>query len=195
MAETKPASGRPWRRWLAALHRDLGYLAAGTTLVYALSGLALNHRAHWNPSYRNLDRTFHVAPIATDLPEARVVAEALARLGEREAPKNTFQPDAETLQVFFAQRTYTLDLPTGKVLVQGLQPRPVLHTLNLLHRNGPRGPWTWIADAYAATLLFLALSGLFILKGRFGLKGRGGWLTAAGVALPLVVWAWWSLRA
>ena len=40
-----------WRRWNNILHRDIGYLAVGLTVVYAISGVAVNHRADWNPSY------------------------------------------------------------------------------------------------------------------------------------------------
>ena len=34
-----------------AVHRDAGYLVAGLTLLYAVSGVAVNHRAEWNPSW------------------------------------------------------------------------------------------------------------------------------------------------
>ena len=33
------------------LHRDLGYLFVGMIIVYALSGIAINHRKDWNPNY------------------------------------------------------------------------------------------------------------------------------------------------
>ena len=32
-------------------HRDIGYLIAGLTIIYALSGIALNHKNDWNPNY------------------------------------------------------------------------------------------------------------------------------------------------
>jgi len=32
-----------WRSWLRAVHRDFGYLAVGFTIIYAVSGLAINH--------------------------------------------------------------------------------------------------------------------------------------------------------
>ena len=32
-----------WRGWLRAVHRDFGYLAVGFTLIYAVSGIAINH--------------------------------------------------------------------------------------------------------------------------------------------------------
>ena len=38
------------RKWLRILHRDLGYLVAGLTIVYAISGIAVNHVQDWNPN-------------------------------------------------------------------------------------------------------------------------------------------------
>jgi len=32
------------QRWFRNLHRDIGYLAVGITLVYALSGFFLSHK-------------------------------------------------------------------------------------------------------------------------------------------------------
>ena len=45
------------RPWIRAVHRDLGYLAVGLTLVYALSGLAVNHVSDWDPSFQSYERT------------------------------------------------------------------------------------------------------------------------------------------
>ncbi len=39
-----------WRRVLVGLHRDIGFLILGLTLVYGVSGIAVNHRHHWNPN-------------------------------------------------------------------------------------------------------------------------------------------------
>ena len=39
-----------WRAWLRAIHRDVGYLAVGFTIIYAVSGIAINHRGDsFNP--------------------------------------------------------------------------------------------------------------------------------------------------
>ena len=35
--------GVNWHRLNRVLHRDIGYLAAGMTLLYALTGILLNH--------------------------------------------------------------------------------------------------------------------------------------------------------
>lgn len=169
------------------LHRDLGYLTVGLTLVYALSGLAVNHMHHWNPTYRKATEVRQVAPFDPSLPEEALVAQARERLS-LPAPKTVHQPDADTLQLLYQGRSVTVDLPTGKAVVEGLAPRPVLYALNRLHLNAPKGAWTWIADAYAVALAFLAVSGLFLLRGKAGLMGRGKWLVAGGAMIPLLYW-------
>ena len=58
-----PGAGarRNWRKLNNALHRDVGYLIVGLTIVYGVSGLAVNHRADWNPSYRTAKRALQIA--------------------------------------------------------------------------------------------------------------------------------------
>jgi hypothetical protein len=64
----------------------------------------------------------------------------------------------------------------------------VLKLLNDLHLNKLHHlAWTLLADVYAIALAVLAITGLFVLKGRKGLTGRGKWFVGLGVALPLVV--------
>ena len=69
------------------------------------------------------------------------------------------------------------------------RPRFLLWAMNALHLNHAPLLWTVFADIYAAALAVLAVTGLFILRGKQGIKGRGAWLTAAGVVLPLLL-AW-----
>ena len=177
----------PWRRWSIVLHRDVGYLAVAMTLAYALSGIAVNHVADWNPNYR-ISKTFvDVAPItATTTPE--MIAAAVERLGLSAAPKGTFRPDPQTLQLFYKERVYHVDLPTGKVMIESTVPRRVLYEMNQLHLNHPKNAWTYIADLYALALILLAVTGLFVLKGKLGITRRGGWLTAAGALVPVGYW-------
>ena len=40
-----------WRKLNNILHRDVGYYFFGMTTIYALSGIALNHIADWDPNY------------------------------------------------------------------------------------------------------------------------------------------------
>ena len=76
----------------------------------------------------------------------------------------------------------TPGIPTATVEL--VQHRVVLYAANALHLNSPKKLWTWVADLYAVSLGLLAITGLFVLKGKTGITGRGAWLTAIGVAVP-----------
>jgi uncharacterized protein len=178
-----------WRRLNNVLHRDIGYLAVGLSVVYGVSGLAVNHKADWNPSYRVEKTVRQIGPVrATD--REGMIREAVERLDLHQPPRSAFRPNPDTLQLFFREATYSIDLPSGAVVVEGARPRPVLFEVNQLHLNTPRRAWTIVADAYAIGLVVLALTGMFVLKGRTGITGRGAWLTALGVLLPTAYWAY-----
>jgi len=130
-----------------------------------------------------------IEPIAATERDA-IIREALRKLGLDQPPRNAFRPDPATLRLFYAQQTYSIDLPTGAVLIEQTRPRPVLFEMNQMHLNAPKRVWTLVADVYAAALIVLAVTGLFVLKGRTGIKGRGAWLTAAGALLPAVYWVY-----
>jgi len=176
-----------WHKLNVVLHRDVGYLAFALTIVYGVSGVAVNHRASWNPSITQTKTTMAIAPVQGTGRNA-IVTDALAKLGITDTPRSTFQPDPDTLRIFFENTVYSVDLPTGTVILERNIPRPVLKEFNDLHLNAPKGIWTWIADLFAVSLILLAITGLFVLKGKHGITGRGAWLTALGVLLPGAYW-------
>ena len=49
------------RKWLRIAHRELSYVFAGALLVYAISGIVLNHKATFNSQYR-IERSEHQLP-------------------------------------------------------------------------------------------------------------------------------------
>lgn len=179
-----------WRKWNNILHRDIGYLIVGLTIVYGVSGLAVNHVADWNPSYTREKTFFTIPPILTTHRDS-IVAEARSALALNEEPRNTFRPDEQTLQLFYEGFTVAVDLPTGSVVRESVAQRPVLFEFNQLHLNTPKRVWTIIADLYAVSLILVAITGLFVLKGKYGITGRGAWLTALGTALPAAYWLWY----
>ena len=169
-----------FRKWLRIIHRDVGYLCAGLTVLYAVSGLAVNHMHHWNPNITVEQYTAEIGP-AEDLSAEQV----LTKLGKPTEHKSTFRSDERTLEIFAGETTYSVDLPTGSVFVEITETRPVIYETNFLHLNHAKKWWTWIADAFALCLIFLAISGLFMIKGHKGFSGRGKWFALAGVVLPL----------
>ena len=180
-----------WRKWNNILHRDIGYLVVAMTLIYGVSGIAVNHMEDWNPNFSQEKEVLSIEPVAAD-DAAEIKHQVMERLALTEAPRSVFRPDPETIQLFYPGRTYSVDLPTGQVVVENVRARPVLFEVNQLHLNAPKKAWTWIADLYALSLIVVALTGLFVLKGRKGITGRGAWLTLLGTLLPVGYWIWYQ---
>jgi len=174
-----------FRPWLRALHRDVGYLAVGLTVVYATSGLAVNHLKDWDPNFAQVSRTHRIAlPLPSD--DDAAGKSALQKLGVQEAPREVYRASDTQLDLVFDQRTFHVDTTTGVVHEEGQAARPVLRAANWLHLNRGKKAWTYVADFYAVFLLFLAFSGLFMIPGRKGLLGRGALIALVGAAIPIV---------
>lgn len=171
------------RPLLRAVHRDVGYLAVGLTLVYALSGIAVNHLADWDPNFVEYSQPHELGPLAGS--DDAIAAAVLAKLAIRAKPSEVYRA-ADVLEIVFDERTLHVTPATGHVVDEGQKPRLLLRAANWLHLNRGKKAWTYAADTYAAGLLFLALSGMFMLPGRKGLWGRGAVLVAIGVAVPIL---------
>jgi hypothetical protein len=176
----------PWRSWLRALHRDAGYLIVGLTVIYALSGLAVNHIDDWNANFVDYERTHQLpAPLPSD-DDAAASAAVLTALGIEEQPSEIFRLSDEELEILLDERTLTVTLASGAVHDVGRDSRFFFRVANWLHLNRGKKAWTYIADGYAVFLLFAAVSGMFMLPGRKGLLGRGGILIALGALVPIL---------
>ena len=193
-----------WRLRLRSLHRDIGYLCVGLTLAYAISGVAVNHHDDWDHSFR---RSHVEEPIGTpsallgvsregrsegEIARAHqdaLVAAILQALGREGPPRNAFWRGPQRFSVFLAvaeKDVIDYDPERGVAAHTALEPRVLLRDLNFLHLNEGKGVWTWLADLFAVLLAFLALSGIFLVKGRKGLRGRGGVLLAVGLLVPVL---------
>lgn len=175
-----------WRKWNRAIHRDLGYLFFALTVVYGLSGIAVNHVNDWNPNFVITHKEVKLA-IPPNIKQASrdEVKKLLDPLGEDDNFKKHYFPDENTLKIFISGGNVVVDLETGEGWLETLRRRPVFNLVNFLHYN-PGKWWTWVADIFAGSLILLAVTGLFLIKGKNGITGRGAILTAIGIAVPLV---------
>jgi hypothetical protein len=177
------------RKLVIATHRDVGYFVAGLTIMYAVSGIAVNHIEDWNPNYVVTVEEHDVGSLP-DGNTTLLAGTVLERLGIEDEPDSVVRTSPATFKVFFEGRTLTVDTRAGRVHDERARRRAVFFHLNYLHLNHGKGVWTWLADAYAVALVVLAGTGIFIISGRKGLGGRGLWLLLIGLAIPLVYLAW-----
>ncbi|MFH1160795.1 MAG: PepSY-associated TM helix domain-containing protein [bacterium] len=177
------------RRWNNAIHRDIGYLAFGMTIIYALSGIVLNHFKSGDflhPDYGKKYEDFQVRLPVDGTINKTYALHILEQVREEDHYKSYVTGNGY-LQVFFKNGSVYIDLSNGKSQLEKKTPRYLIKDFNLLHYNNIKKWFTWFSDVYAAALVFLAITGLFILRGKNGILLRGAWLTAAGIIIPAII--------
>lgn len=184
-ARVTPRRALNKRALLRAIHRDAGYLAVGLTVVYALSGLAVNHVADRDPSYDNYERTHQLTGPLTGSDQA-IATSVLRELSIEEPARDVYRSADDALDITLDKRTLHVTPSSGLIVDQGQSPRFFLRAANYLHLNRGKKAWTYVADTYAVGLLLLALSGMFMIKGSKGFLGRGLLLVALGAAVPTI---------
>ncbi|MDX9789702.1 MAG: PepSY-associated TM helix domain-containing protein [Candidatus Kapaibacterium sp.] len=169
------------------LHRDLGYFFVGMIIIYAVSGIAINHKNDWNPNYIIRNQDFGLGKkISKSEVDKNFIDEILMKAELSGEYKSHYFPDQERLRIFVNGGNITLFLESGDFKVETILNRPVFKQMNFLHYN-PGMIWTWFSDIFCLALIFLAISGLFILKGKFGLVWRGAILVSTGILIPLLL--------
>lgn len=168
-----------------SLHRDIGYLTVGFTLIFSISGIAVNHIQDWNPNYSITKVESRIPPFETQNQE-EMVQHVLSYVALSAPVKSSFRPSPGELKIFFDGSTLSYNNWTGVVIEERIVERALLYDFNYLHLNHAKKIWTWVSDLFAVFLIFLCISGLFILKGKQGIKGRGAVLTMIGFAIPVL---------
>ena len=127
MSKEKRTSGK-FRKWCHILHRDLSFFFAGVILIYAFSGIMLNHKRDFNSDYSITQKEYR---IAGNFPKAKAdfskayVLDLLDDLGERNNYTQHYFPKENTMKI-------------------ALQPEPELddllgHFCRVTHRHHPHG--------------------------------------------------------
>ena len=161
------------RKWSRPVHRDLSFFFSGVLLIYAVSGFMLNHKRDFNSDY-SVRRT------------ELVFAQEIPRVGEEGNYLKHYFPEPDRLKVFIrGGSSLTVDLASGHAVYESIRKRPVLSSLNRLHYNPSRW-WTVFSDVFLAGLIVIVLSGLVMMRGPKGLRGRGGVELIAGILIPLL---------
>jgi hypothetical protein len=175
-----------FRKTLRSLHRDFGYFVVGITFVYVVSGIAMNHRQDWNPHYSVINEEITV-PSNDQMEYSKDEINAILRkfVNHPVYKKHYITKDA-TVKIFVEEGTVIYTPLEGKAELELLKRRPFWFQINRLHLAQTDRAWIWISDAMSIILLFVTVSGLFLLKGKYGIKGRGLWLTALGIVVPLI---------
>lgn len=171
-----------WIRWLHIYGSMLGLCA---TLLFAVTGLTLNH-AEWfesgEPSVRSLTGSLDQALLGATVDKLAVAETLRERHGLRGKVSEFAIDDAQCLVVWKGpaySADATIERADGSYRLEEAR-RSLLALLDDLHKGRDSGPvWSFVIDASAVVLTFLSLSGLWLL---FYLKKR----RRTGIVVALV---------
>ena len=176
------------RRIFRVCHRDLSYFFTGIIIIYAVSGIAMNHKRTFNADYKITQTEVTLPgkyPQTAQASEAQVIS-FLRQIDEEDSYMKHYYSGDQQLKIFLrGGSSLTVDMNSGRGMYEKLERRPILSWMTRLHYNPDRA-WTYLSDIFAICLLLIVLTGLFMNKGRTGLWGRGGIELIIGISLPII---------
>lgn len=178
---TMSSGSNTFRRWIRIIHRDLGFLMIGASLVYAISGILLNHMGGKDPAFRTEELTLH-ADKGLNSKELEFWWN-----DQKDVPslRKILKIDEQHLRLMLDGGVGIYNSATGVLDYEKHSKRQFIYWINKLHYNQVKG-WSVIADFFAISLIFFALSGLVIVKGKNGISGRGKWYLMLGILIPVL---------
>lgn len=182
------SKGAVLRRWCRVIHRDLSFFFAGVILIYAVSGIVMNHKNSINPHYTVTLTEYKIAEDLSD--KSRVSEETilalLKPLGEEKNFTKYYYPKPDRIKVFLkGGSSLVVNTESGDAVYESVKRRPLISSMVQIHYNPGRW-WTWFADAFAVSLIIITLSGMVMNGGSKGLWGRGGIELIAGILVPII---------
>jgi hypothetical protein len=165
---------------MRVIHRDLGFLMVGVCIVYGISGITLNHMNGKNPAFHTEEGSITLSvDMSTDALQEALAAQGLPKV------KRVLPVDDEHKRVMLDGGIGIYNTKSGVVEYEVNKRRPFIYWVNKLHYN-KLSHWNIMGDLFAASLIFFAISGLMMVKGKTGIAGRGKWFLLAGIAIPIL---------
>ena len=176
-----------FRKWNRILHRDIGFFFVGASIIYGLSGIALNHLHDWNPNYAVDVDEFQTELSLQKSPRLKTnILKLLDEINDRDNYKSHYYPDPDFIKIFLrGGSSIVVNVKTGEGRAEYLKKRPIFYEVNYLHYN-PQYWWTWFSDIFAGALILLAITSIFMVRGKKGAWGRGGIYILAGIIIPIL---------
>ncbi|GHN02898.1 hypothetical protein WSM22_43870 [Cytophagales bacterium WSM2-2] len=165
-------------------HRDIAYFYVGLIISFALSGIFLNHRQSWHPRRYTYDKKEITIPVPTDSINEKFIKNFTAQQGIEDQLRR-FNAENDKLRISYVSHDVSVDLKTGKGTIEGYRVTPLLGQMTQLHQDTSKW-WIYYSDIFGIAMLTIALTGMFIEKGRLSFRSRGWKLALIGIIFPLV---------
>jgi len=167
-------------------HRDIAYFYVGLIISFSISGIFLNHRQSWNPRRY----TYASKPIAVAAPgtKERVNDEYIAQFSKEQNIDDDlrrFNVEGNTLRISYANHDVQLDIITGEGKIETYKTIPLLGHMTKLHLDTSKW-WIYYSDVFGLGMLTIAITGMFIERGKNSFNARGWKLAVGGIIFPLI---------
>lgn len=168
-------------------HRDLAYFFLGLIIAFALSGIFLNHRQSWNPRrYTYASREITVPlPVSKEQVTDSFVTAFTATHRIEDNVRRFSVDDKNNLRISYTMNDVTVDLNTGSGKIETYRTTPILGQMTQLHIDTSKW-WIYYSDVFGLAMLTIAITGMFIEKGKNSFRQRGWWLALLGTIFPLI---------
>jgi len=104
-------------------------------VIYAISGIAINHLDDWNPNYIiTINKVEFTDKINTDINKDDVVS-FLDKFNEGRFYKKHYFPNDNFLKVFLKNGVAVFNISEGVGTIEKTKKRPIFKEINYLHYN------------------------------------------------------------
>jgi len=164
--------GKSLNYYMRALHRDIGFLVIGFTIIFSLSGIMLVYRTtDFLKKEKIVEKT-----VSANLDETALASELHLRSLEVEKEENGI--------VYFSNGTYEKN--TGLVKYSTKELPSFIDKLNGLHRTSSKSLIHVFSTLYAILLFFLAISSFWMFKPSTKMFKRGIVFAVIGIVIAVV---------
>jgi hypothetical protein len=163
----------PINYYLRIMHRYAGFFILGFAVIYGLSGITL--------IYRDTDFLKHDKKIALNLTPGINPSELGNALRMRDFKLEKTEGDI----LYFQGGTYNKTTGAAEITIKDLV--FPFNKLTNLHKTPSKSPIHWFTFIFAITLLFLAISSLWMFKPGTKMFRKGILTVAVGLVVALVL--------
>jgi hypothetical protein len=167
------------------IHRDIAYFYLGLIIAFAFSGIFLNHRQAWHPRrYKAEIKETTIAPVHKDSVNDAFVTQ-FTREQDISDNLRRFTVNGDLLRISYVNHDADIELTTGKVIIVHYKITPLLGQMTILHVDTSKW-WIYYSDVFGVAMLVIAVTGMFIEKGKNSFRSRGWKLALTGIIFPLI---------
>ncbi len=171
------------------IHRYLSFFFAGMIIIYAMSGIVMNHRDSINPYYNVVQKEFSVKnkdEFKKDNITEAIVTEMLTTVGEEDNYTHHYFPKPNVVKIFLKGGSSAfVNTTTGTVNYEGVSKKALIGGMVKLHYD-PNAWWTIFADVFAVALLLIVITGFTMIPTKKLVSPKVIVPTILGIIIPIV---------